>query len=192
MSDFFKKFKVRKPEFALLAVGEQIVRLLRIEEMNSFQQYNGQPKDELPEWQNATPQLAVTVVAAEEGKNGGLTHRFNGCGFDKYDELTEKQIKSGKYVNVGGYACYKDGDGDLVRQESEENTKACENIMNQFAAALQIEEDSDLYEGLEQAIADQTPFRVTVTNDPYDGKDQLRLNRFRSVAKVAVADDFED
>lgn len=192
MSDFFKKFKVAKPEFALLAVGEQIVRLLRIEEMNSFQQYNGTPKDELPEWQNATPQLAVTVVAAEEGKNGGLTHRFNGCGFEKYDDLTDKQIKSGKYVNVGGYACYKDGDDDLVRLESEENTKACANIMNQFAAALQIEEEMELIEGLQQAIADQIPFRVTVTNEPHNGKDQLRLNRFRSIIKVAVADDFED
>ena len=192
MSDFFKKFKVSRPEFALLPVGEQIVRLLRTEEMNSFQQYNGTPKDELPEWQNATPQLAVTVVAAEEGKNGGLTHRFNGCGYVKHDELSDKEIKSGNYVNVDGYACYKDDDKDLVRKESDERTQACANIMNQFAAALQVEEETDLLEGLNQAITEQTPFRVTVTNDPYDGKDQLRLSRFRSIAKVAVGDDFDD
>jgi hypothetical protein len=190
--DFFKSFKVSKPEFALLAEGEHIVRLLRIEPLNSFQQYNGQPKDELPEWANATPQLAATVVAAEEGKNGGLTHRFNGCGYRKYDELSEKEIKSGKYENIEGYACHKDADGDIVREEDPDRTQSCANIINQFAAAMRIEEGEELMPALEKAIQDQVLFRVTVINDPYDGKDQLRLTRYRSVSAVAVEDDFED
>lgn len=190
--DFFKQFKVSKPEFQLLPEGEHVVRLLRVEPLNSFQQYNGSPKDELPDWANATPQLAVTVVASEEGKNGGMTHRFNGCGYRKYADLSEKEIKDGKYENIGGYACYKDKDDDIVREESEENTNSCSNIINQFASALQIEEGNELMPALEEAIQNQVAFRVTVTNEPYDGKDQLRLTRFRSVATVAVEDKFQD
>lgn len=190
--DFFKSLKVTKPEFQLLAEGEHVVRLLRIETMTSFLQYNGQPKDELPEWQNATPQLACTVVAAEEGKSGGMTHRLNGAGYAKYDELSEKEIKSGKYEDVKGYACYKDNEGDLVRLESDERTDACKNIMMQFAAALQLEEGTNVIESLQEAIQAQTTFRVTVVNDPYEGKDQYRLSRFRSLAVVTAKDDFED
>ena len=192
MKDYFSDFKVEKPEFQLLAEGEQLVRVIRRAVLNSFQQYSGQPKDELPEWQNATPQLVITVVAAEEGKNGGLTHRFNGCGYRKYDELSEKEMKSDKYENVEGYACYKDKDGDLVRETDKDRTKACSNILNQFAASLQIKEGEELMTGVDQAILDKTLFRVTVTNEVYDNKDQFRLSRFRAMAAVAVNDGFED
>lgn len=190
--DYFNDFKVEKPEFQLLPEGEQLVRVIRRTVLNSFQQYSGQPKEDLPEWQNATPQLAITVVAAEEGKNGGLTHRFNGCGYRKYDELSEKEMKSDKYENVEGYACYKDKDSDLVRETDKDRTKSCSNILNQFAASLRIKEGDSLMEGIDNAILNKTPFRVTVTNELYNGKDQFRLNRYRAAAAVAVDDGFED
>lgn len=192
MSDFFKSFKTSKPAFLQLVEGEHVVRLSHIELLNSFQQYNGQPKDELPEWANATPQLAVTVVSAEDGKSGGLTHRFNGCGYRKFDDLSDKEIKSGKYEDIGGYACYTDQDGDRVREEDAEKTAACESIINQFANALGIVEGSDLMESLEQANMEQVKFRITVVNDEYQGKDQLRLTRPRAVKADVVADSFED
>lgn len=190
--DYFNDFKVEKPEFQLLPEGEQLVRVIRRTVLNSFQQYSGQPKEDLPEWQNATPQLAITVVAAEEGKNGGLTHRFNGCGYRKYDELSEKEMKSDKYENVEGYACYKDKDSDLVRETDKDRTKSCSNILNQFAASLHIKEGDSLMEGIDNAILNKTPFRVTVTNELYNGRDQFRLNRYRAAAAVAVDDGFED
>ena len=171
------------------------MRIIRATVLNSLQQYNGQPKDELPAWANATPQLAITVVAAEDGKSGGLTHRFNGCGYRKYDELSEKELKSGNYEAIEGYACYKDKEGDIVREESEDNTKACENILNQFAMAMQIPEGSDLMESIEEAIQNKTTVRATVVNEPYLEKDQFRLNRFRAMTGEAVAatdDKFED
>jgi len=189
----FTSYKVAKPEFQSLVEGEQIVRLLRVEALNSFQQYNGEAKDSLPEWANATPQLAITVVAAEDGKNGGLTHRFNGCGYRKYSELSEKELKSGKYENISGYACYKDDDGDLVREEDAIRTKSCENIVNQFAAALHIKEGADLMDALQEAIQDQVRFRATVVNEPYEGKDQMRISRFKAVASTVTAEaEFED
>jgi hypothetical protein len=186
MSDYFKSFKVAKPEFQLLKEGEHVVRLLRVEVLNSFQQFNGATKDELPPWKNATPQLAITVVAAEEGKSGGMTHRINGCGYRKYDDLSAKEIKSGKYEDINGYACYKDEDDDVVREEDEERTQSCANIINQIANAMKIKEGTPLLAGLEEAIADQTNFKVTVVNEPYDGKDQFRLTKFRAIATVAA------
>jgi len=192
MNDHWESFKTSKPEFNLLSEGEHNLRVIRYENVNSFLQYNGNPKDELPAYRNPCPQLAITVVAADEGKSGGLTFRMNRIGFVKYDELTEKQIKSGKYENVAGWACLKDSDDDLVREEDADKTKACENIINQFAAALAIPEGSNLLEAMDASIESKAVFRGTVTNEPYEGRDQLRLGRFRSAVAVAAEADFEE
>jgi hypothetical protein len=191
MSDFFKNFKVSKPEFNLLPVGDHVVRLIRAEEVTSFQQFNGDEKIELPAWKDATPQLATTIVAAEEGKSGGLTHRFNGRGYLKMSELSKKQLASGDYEDVQGYACSMNSDDQLVREVSEQHTKECANIINQFANALGVKEGSKLGPALQKAIADQTKFRVTVVNEPYKDKDQFRLSRFRPMT-VAIAAVLED
>lgn len=190
--DFFAGFKVSKPEFNLLPVGEHIVRLIRAEEVTSFQQFNGDEKIKLPEWKDATPQLAVTVVAAEEGKSGGLTHRFNGRGYVKMSELSKEQRESGNYEDKQGYACSLNEDNLLVREVSDVHTKECANIINQFANALGMKEGQKLGKALNQAIADQVKFRVTVVNKPHEGKDQLRLERFKAVNAVPVKADFED
>lgn len=190
--DFFKSFVVSKPEFNLLPVGEHLVRIIRAEEVTSFQQFNGDEKIELPDWKDATPQLAVTVVSAEEGKSGGLTHRFNGRGYVKMSELSKEQRESGDYEDHDGYACSLNEDGLLVREVSEQHTKECANIINQFANAIGLKEGTKLGKGIAQAIADQTPIRVTVVNKPYKGKDQLRLEKFKAYSAVAVKADFED
>jgi len=190
--DYFNEFTVAKPEFALLPEGDNLVRIIRAEILNSFQKFSGSPKDELPEWKNATPQLALTVVASEKGKHGGLTFRLNGWGYDKYDELSQKQMESGDYENIDGYACKKDKDGDLVRQINKERTESCNNIINQFAVAMQIPVDSNLMEGINRAIAEKTEVRVTVVNKPFEGKDQLRVENFRAAAIVTVDDGFDE
>ncbi len=194
MKDFFRTFKVSKPEFVTLKEGEQVVRIIRAEVLTSFQNYNGSPKEDSKEWANATPQLAITVVAAEDGKSGGLTHRFNGCGYRKYNELSEKELASGKYEDIEGYACYKDKEGDVVREESDDNTKACENILNQFAMAMQFPEGSDLMDSIEEAIQAKAAVKVTVINEPYNEKDQFSLSRFKAVGELVQAGDdkFED
>lgn len=195
--DFFNDFKVSKPEFNLLPVGEHVVRLIRAEQVTSFQQFSGDEKIKLPEWKDATPQLAVTVVAAEEGKSGGLTHRFNGRGYVKMSELSKEQRESGNYEDKEGYACSLNEDGLLVREMSEQHTKECANIINQFAIALgatdaQIKKGLTLGKLLPQAIADQVKFRVTVVNKPHLGRDQFRLERFKVMSAVTVKADFED
>jgi hypothetical protein len=192
MNDFFKDFKVSKPEFNLLPTGEHLLKIIRAEELTSFQQFNGDEKIKLPEWKDATPQLAVTVVAAEKGKSGGLTHRFNGRGYVKMSELTPEQRKSETYEDQQGYACSLNEDDLLVREVSKEHTQECANIINQFAAALQIEPGKKLGKALIEAIANETTFRATVVNIPYEGRDQLRLERFKAVKAVPVKADFED
>lgn len=190
--DFFKSFKVEKPAFQSLKEGTHVVRVARFAETHSFNKYDGSQKDDLPEWSNPTPQLAITVVAVEGG--GGLTHRLNGCGFVQFDDLSEEQLQSGKFVALGktGYACYEDEEGDTVRLIDEEKTQACANIINQFAAALGLSEDSNLIEGLEKAISEKLTMKVTVVNDPYDGKDQLRIAKFESAASVVADTGFDD
>lgn len=191
--NYFDDFVVSKPEFNLLAVGDQIVRIIRAEQVTSFQQYSGDEKVTLPEWNDQTPQLAITIVSAEEGKSGGLTHRFNGMGYLKMPELSKAQVKSGSYEDKQGYACSLNEDGLLVREKSELHTKECANILNQFAAALGIKEGQKLGKELPRIIADQVTFRVTVINKPYNGKDQLRLTGFKAIgAGVTVKADFED
>lgn len=184
MNDFFMNKKVEKPLFNLLPTGEHLVRLIRAEETNSFAQFNGEAKSNLPEWKDATPQLAVTVVAAEAGKSGGLTHRLNGRGYIKYDELSDEQKASGEYEDINGYACSLNEDGLMVREESAAHTKECSNILNQFAAAIGAKEGETLGEAITRAIAKQVQFKVTVINDPYEGKEQLRMQRFKAVAQT--------
>lgn len=188
---YWDDFVTSKPEFNLLKVGEHLLRVIRVEKLNSFQQYNGKPKENLPDYANACPQMAVTVVTAEEGKSGGMTFRLNRVGFVKFDELSDKGKK--EHEEIDGWACYKDEDGDIVRRIAPERTKSCENIMNQFASALQIPEGTKFSEGIEGAIENQIVFRGTVVNEPYEGRDQLRLTRFRAVTvEVPAEADFED
>ena len=182
--DFFKSMQVERPEFNLLPVGEHVVRLIRAEETDSFSQFNGEQKKKDFGWKDRTPQLAITVVAAEEGKSGGMTHRLNGLGYVKYNDLSDAQKESGEYEDIGGYACSANEDGQLVREISPEHTKQCKNILNQFAASIGAQAGDSLGDVLTRAIANQTKFRVTVFNDEYDGREQLRLTRFKAVTNV--------
>jgi len=185
MSDFFSGLKISKPEFNNLSVGEHIVKLIRAEETDSFTQFNGEAKLTSTVWRDATPQLAVTVVAAEKGKSGGLTHRLNGRGYRKYAELNDAEKKSGAYEDIDGYACSLNEDGIMVREESDTHSKECANIISQFAYAIGGKEGDKLGDVIKNAIANQTAFKVTVTDIPYQGKSQLRITKFKALP-VAV------
>lgn len=189
--DFFKSFKVAEPQFVSLEPGNHRVRLVKYEETSSFMKLSGDPKDNLPEWKDPTPQLAITVVAVTKGKSGGMTHRLNGLGYKKYSELTNEELESGDYSDSHGYAVSADAEGDPVREVSDEHSKECNNIMNQFAAALQIPVGSKLEKGLDKAIADKLEFDIVVVNEPYEGRDQLRISRFKAV-KAKVEASLED
>lgn len=179
--NYFSDFRVSKPEFNLLPVGEHIVRLHRYEESDSFHQFNGERKQKVFGWEDPTPVLLVTVVA--ENGSGSLTHPLNGLGYVKYSELSDKQKASGEYQDVGGYACVLQ-DGHVVRVVSEEATKRAMNILNEFANSIGATEGDSLSDVLERAVYERIPFKVTVVNDEYDGREQLRLTRFKKITSV--------
>jgi hypothetical protein len=185
--DFFKKFKVEKPAFQPLAEGEHVVHVTAFAETDSFLNFNGTQKDELPEWCNPTPQIAITVA----GKNGSMVHRLNGCGWVKFEDLTEEQLNSGNYEDIGGYACYEEK-GNTLRLLCPEKTQACSNIINQVATSLGIAEGRSLFDGFKTAVDEKYEMRVTVVKDIYNDKDQYRLSKFRSLTAEVKETEFVD
>jgi len=193
---FLKSRKVGEVQFKKLDVGTAVVRLLNAEETNSFQQYNGTAKEAEKPWSDATPQVAITVVSAEAGKSGGLTHRFNLLGYVRHDELsdeqkTQKNAKTKELVfeNLEGYACTMNSDGEMVRIVDDAKSTTCDNILNQFAHAIGMSKDDEFVDAdgklFADAIANQTKFQVTVVNKAYQDKEQLRLGSFKAYKEVA-------
>jgi hypothetical protein len=186
--DFFASKKVKSPAFVALAAGQHLVRIARYAIVDSLTNYDGSEKENDKPWDVPTPQLAVTIVAAEEGKSGAITHRLNGLGFKRFDELTEKEQKSGKFQDLEGYACIENEDGLIERVEDPVRTEACDNILMQFMASINAKQDAEVLEELDRAIIEQTAFQVTVTVEDFDGKSQSRAGSFK---KAAVAVDLD-
>lgn len=183
-------YKSKTPEFQKLEEGDQIVRLASYKETDSFHNYDGTMKDPLPDYSNPTEQLVITVVSTS-GK-GALTHRLNLDGFVRFSELTEKEVRSGKFEDVLGYACAKDPKTkELVRLTDEARTRTCEGILDQMFAAMNVSEGSGI-EALDEAIADKAEFVVRVTREEYEGKDQYRIGAFKKVSAMKeVTSDLE-
>lgn len=183
-------YKSSVPSFQQLPEGTHTVRLVSYKETNSSLNYDGTPKASQPEYVDTTEQLAITVVSVD-GK-GSMTHRLNAMGYLKYEKLTDKEIKSGKFSNIRGYACAKNKNGQLERIVDETNTAACDNIIDQFMNAVGMGEGSSIDDLRDEAIAKQTPFNIVVVNDEYDGKDQYRIKSFKKVSvEEAVETDLE-
>jgi hypothetical protein len=195
IKDFFAQMTVVPNEFQNLPEGENNVRMVRYQITDSKKNYDGSDKDKTTPWADVTPQIAITVVSATKGISGGLTHRFNGLGFTKFEELTPLQLEKGrvlsnkkvaKYENHEGYACYKNEQGQLVREVSAKHSESCKNILNQFASSLQIPEGTPLLDGLDAAVENGVEFKITVKEEMYEGKTQYRLTSPRAI-KSAVA-----
>lgn len=178
-------YQSKAPEFQKLEKGDHDVRLVSYKTIDSFHNYDGTLKPNLPAYTNPTEQLVITVVSAN-GK-GGLTHRLNMDGYVRFSELTEKEVKSGKFVEIDSYACAKDPKtGDLVRITDEARTKTCEGILDQMFAAMQIPVGSGL-DALDEAIQNKVVFNINVTSEKYEDKDQLRIGSFRKAKTSAPA-----
>lgn len=198
--NYFEGILVEAPEFQLLSAGKNQVRLHRHEFVDSFTQYSGEPKPEVKDYQIPTPQLAITVVSAEKGKSGGMTHRLNGLGFQRWDELPEELRKNKLYSEVDGYACCMhsiDDEGNWIpdpekgthlgRLVSEKRTQSCKNIMMQFASAIDAQPGADFLAEIERAEAEGTVFEVNVVVEDYEGKDQYRISSFKKAAAPVEA-----
>jgi len=180
----------KAPEFQKLPEGDQNVRLVSYRVSDSFHQFDGSLKDNLPEYENPTEQLIVTCVSTS-GK-GGITHRLNMEGYTRFNELTDKQLQSGKFVDVDGYACARDiKTKKLIRLSDPKRTATCEGILDQMFAAMNIPVGNGI-EALEDVIAEKVEFTVKVTKEDWEGKDQYRIGSFKkAVVAVPTTSDLE-
>jgi hypothetical protein len=177
-------YKSKAPAFNRIGLGDQAVRIASVHETDSFHQYDGTLKANLPAYSNPCSQVVLTVVALDG--SGALSHRLQFEGFDKFSELTTEQVQSGNYVDVDEYVCMIDPKtGLLVRCISDERTAICEGIIDQLFAALGLPVGSG-FDAIEEAIALKTPMIVTVVNDKYDGKDQYRIAKFKKYVAAVV------
>lgn len=178
-----ESYSSKLPEFQKLPEGDNEVRLVSYKPTDSFHNFDGTLKDPLPEYANATEQLIITVVGTDP-KKGGLTHRLNLDGYLRYAELTDKELQSGKFEDVDGYACARDPKSkELVRLTDEARTKTCLGIIDQMFAAMQIPVGSGI-EALDDVIAEKRSFVVKVTKGEYNDRDQYRIGAFKKVASV--------
>lgn len=178
-----------KPVVAnLLPVGEHRVKIIQGMELDSFTSHDGSKKEKEFPWVNPTDQYLIHVVSVEN--KGSLIHRLQGQGWKKFADLTDDEIKSKKFTNLEGYACIK-GKLGMERILDEKKTAQCDRIFDRFMNAIGAPEGSTL-DAVDEAIASKTEFMVIVTNDEYEGKDQLRISGFKPVSKeVAVNQDLE-
>lgn len=169
----------------VLPVGEHRVRLIETMELDSFTSHDRTTKTDLPEWCNPTDQFLIHVVSTEN--KGSLIHRLQGQAWRKFDALTDEEVKSKKYTNLGGYACIKK-DGKYYRVEDTAGTAVCDRIFDRFMNALGLPEGSGI-DAIDSAIANKTEFMIVVVNDEYEGKDQFKIKSFKPCAVAVLKND---
>lgn len=176
MEDYFSKFKSQTPSKRNIgSVKNHPVRLAKWEETDSFTAFDGTEKDETPGYSDPTPQI-VCIFVSLQGQ-GGIIERFHGCGYYRYSELSEKQIKSGNVYDINGYACVRKGD-EFVRIEDPQRTKACVSILSQMFHAFGLPPGSGIND-LDRVIAEGRSALVTIQEEVYEGRKRMRVKGFK-------------
>lgn len=187
--NLFQSYKSAESEFKQLEpCTDHPVYLARYGMINSFQNIDGTNKTKLPAWEDSTPQV-FGILVSTQGK-GSIVVRWNGCGYEKYEDLTKAQVDSGKFEKAGDYAITK-VNGHMVRKENKANTESCRNILDQLFSAMQLPLESGI-DTLDEVVEDQRPFLITVTKTVYDGKDQFRASRYKKVSAKKVEADAQE
>ncbi len=174
--NLFQTYKSAESEFKQLEpCVDHPVYLARWGTINSFQNIDGTNKTKLPAWEDSTPQV-FGIMVSTSGK-GSIVVRWNGCGYEKYEDLTKAQMDSGKFEKAGDYAITK-VNNHMVRKENKANTESCRNILDQLFGAMQLPLESGI-DSLDEVVESQRPFLITVTKSDYDGKPQYRASRYK-------------
>lgn len=178
----------------MLPEGEHICRILSYKRTNSFENYDGSPKDNLPKWKNPEEQIAIRFVVAEPDKSGMITHWYNGEGFEKFDDMTDEDIKKLKLVNIDGFACTENKDGSFSRIHSDVNTNTCGRIFSRLLRSLgaDVNTEVDIDEVLDAAIANETLVTITVASKEYMSKERSEVTKVVAYTDLEVADTLED
>ena len=183
--DFFENFVSTATQVNLLKAGKnQSVKISRYQMTDSRHNFDGTDKENLPEYEDGTPQLAVVFVSTTG--DGVITHRYNGQGFKKYADLPAKDIQSGRFLDIDGYACTRDKKGNVVRIEDEQKTEACKSILSGLFNSLGLPVGSGM-DGLDRAVQDGYELAIDVVSEDYEGKEQLRVKRTRKAGEQSEA-----
>jgi hypothetical protein len=183
ISSIFGQFTSERPVSKRLDLGYNLVRVHRVLQGDSNSNLDGSSKGKERPYADACPQLIVQFVAAEEGKSGIQTHRFNGLGYYRPEDFDAQTMKDNDMVEGNGYVMVEK-DGQYVRVAHEGRTEDCRNILNQFFAALNLEEGStleDVQPGLELV--------VYVEEEEYEGKIQRNIKSFRKAETYVPAEE---
>lgn len=184
----------KETESQLLKEGDHVVRLASVIECTSFDAIVGMKiageKKSLPRWINPTEEFAGLLVS----EDGVLTFRQNMQGWKRFSELNDKELQSGKFEDVQGYACRITKDG-LLRIEDPERTAVCERIVDYFLHALGAVPGTNAQEAIDNAIASKTLFKVHVIKEPWtdeisgEVRDQYRVNKWIPMTEQTVEED---
>ncbi len=170
-----------------LPAGNHVVSIVDWRVLHSRIEWNGDPKAKLPEFSDSTPQLGVMF----RGKEGIAFHRFNIWGFARFDELTDEQQGSDKFAKVvfgeTVYACKVQGDGQLVRIRDKKRCADAESIIDQFMASVG-KTGVSIGDAMADLVASEHELTITVEDDEYNGKDQLKVTRFNKAVATVEAD----
>lgn len=180
------KRKTAEPKFLNLGEGDHRVRITTVKFTDSFTQFSGEPKEQEHGYADATPQWVIKMQSTE-GK-GSMFHRLNKLGYVRFEDLSEKDQQSGEYTNVEGYACTENKSGKLVRMVDEQRTQGANNIIDGLGHALGLT-GLEEHEALEKAWDEGIEFGIRVVNEPYDGKDQMKVKNFFPVSSDASVEE---
>ncbi len=184
VGSIFGSFKSEKPVVNLLPVGQSTTEIVKVFQTDSGTNANGSKKDRDVPYADSCPQLCIVLKGLGE-KGGVMTVRFQGMGYYHTDDFTPEELAEQNLVDGKGYAMLKQGE-EYVRVQHEGRSEDCLNILNQFCAALGIEEGSGL-----GAIVPGLKVEATVVEEDYEGKPQRRVKSWKKVAVVEAEADLK-
>lgn len=158
-----------------LGAGHHLVSITDVKPMDSRHKWNGDEKDELPDFSDPTPQLGVEF---KNDEGAVAWHRFNFWGYQRWNELPEADQVSDKYEQVvfgeTVYACEVKGD-DLVRILDTKRTADAQSIVDQFIAAVGMTGEK-IGEVLDTLVGQNLVIKIE--DDEYLGIAQVRITNF--------------
>lgn len=163
---------------------------------------DGEVKEQLPAWANATPQIVVTFVDSNNPRFH--TRFFNLEGFVSYAQIEEQLSEAnmrpediGVTLGDKGYALVAGADGKLVRIHDETKTADCLEIVSRFFTAVDLDGYSikDAVETMAAEIEEQEYRELTIKfalGKEYNGKDGEPTRKIEATKFMRKGNSTED
>jgi hypothetical protein len=172
-----------------LGIGSWNVRILSVEETDSFHNNDGSKKaaKDMPMWNDPTPQFQIKFM--EPLRKEFHTGRLQQAAFRKSNTITKAELKAGLLEVVGEYIIDKatkirlrdgefitDDDGNVAIEPADSGLAKCASIISEFLKAAGAEEGTN---DINPAIAAGTLLTITIVNKEYQSKDHYRISSYK-------------